>query len=146
LNSESIINFFLWWRRKKAKLPLHLQHGIRGERAAKKLLKKRGMKYLTANFKSDYGEIDLIFRDKDCLVFIEVKTRSQENWTRPATAVDGQKKWRLSKTALYYLRLLKNPRIKFRFDIVEVLLEGERVKEIRHIENAFPLSTPYRYG
>ena len=46
------------------------------------------MKFLTANFRSPRGEIDLVFRDADCLVFIEVKTRSSEDWVRPAAAVD----------------------------------------------------------
>ena len=80
------------------------------------------MKFLTANFRSERGEIDLIFRDGDCLCFIEVKTRSSEDWSRPADAVDARKKKLLSQTALDYLRLIKNPKVKFRFDIVEVLL------------------------
>lgn len=57
-------------------MPLHLQRGQLGERAAKRHLKRQGLKFLTANFRSERGEIDLIFRDRDCLVFVEVKTRS----------------------------------------------------------------------
>lgn len=49
-----------------------------GERAARKHLQGRGLKFLTANFRSARGEVDLIFRDADCLVFVEVKTRSSE--------------------------------------------------------------------
>ena len=49
-----------WWR--GAEKPLHLQHGELGERAAKKQLKRQGLKFLTANFRSPRGEIDLIFR------------------------------------------------------------------------------------
>ena len=70
--------------------PEHLRRGELGERAAKKYLQKLGLKFLAANFRSDRGEIDLIFRDGDCLVFIEVKTRSSEGWTRPAAAVDAR--------------------------------------------------------
>ena len=88
----------------------------------------------------------MIFRDADCLVFAEVKTRSSEEWTRPAAAVDARKRRLLSLTALDYLRLLKNPRVKFRFDIVEVLLAEGAVREIRHLPNSFPLAKPYRYG
>jgi hypothetical protein len=51
-----------------------------------------------------------------------------------------------SQTALDYLRLLKNPRIKFRFDIVEVLLENGAVQQIRHLPNTFTLTAPYRYS
>src|SRR5579871_3015642 len=126
--------------------PEHLRRGRMGELAAKKFLQQQGLKFLAANFRSDRGEIDLIFRDGDCLVFIEVKTRSSEEWTRPAAAVDARKRRLLSQTALDYLHLLKNPPVKFRFDIVEVLLEEGKVRELRHLENSFTLSRPYRYA
>jgi putative endonuclease len=126
--------------------PEHLRRGELGERAAKKYLKRLGLKFLTANFRSARGEIDLIFRDDDCLVFAEVKTRSSEGWTRPAAAVDARKRRLLSQTALDYLRLLKNPPVKIRFDIVEVLLADGAVQEIRHLPNTFPMARPYRYG
>ena len=104
------------------------------------------MKFLAANFKSDRGEIDLVFRDDDCLVFVEVKTRSSEDWVRPAAAVDARKRRLLSLTGLDYLRLLKNPPVKIRFDIVEVLLQDGDVHEVRHLPNTFSMSKPYRYG
>jgi putative endonuclease len=88
----------------------------------------------------------LIFRDGDCLAFIEVKTRSSEDWTRPAAAVNSERRHRLSRCALDYLKLLKNPAVKIRFDIVEVLLTGGDVREIRHLPNTFPMAKPYRYG
>jgi putative endonuclease len=124
----------------------HLRRGVLGERAAKKHLQKNGLKFLAANFRSARGEIDLVFRDGDCLCFVEVKTRSSEEWTRPAAAVDARKRKLLSQTALDYLRLLKNPAVKIRFDIVEVLLADGAVREIRHLPNTFSLSQPYRYG
>ena len=127
-------------------LPEHLRRGELGERVAKKYLQRAGLKFLTANYRSARGEIDLIFREDDCLVFIEVKTRSSEEWTRPAAAVDARKRKLLSQTALDYLRLLKNSKVKFRFDIVEVLLKDGEVSEIRHLPNTFSLSKPYRYG
>ena len=133
------------WFAGKAK-PEHLRRGELGERAAKKFLQRAGLKFLAANYRSEHGEIDLIFRDGDCLCFIEVKTRSSEEWTRPAEAVDARKKKLLSQTALDYLRLLKNPEVKFRFDIVEVLLRDGEVREVRHLPNSFSLSKPYRYA
>ena len=126
--------------------PEHLRRGELGERAAKKFLKQAGLKYLAANIRTERGETDLIFRDADCLVFIEVKTRSSEEWTRPAAKVNARKKRLLSQTALDYLRQLKNPEVKIRFDIVEVLLADGAVREIRHLPNTFPMSKPYRYG
>jgi putative endonuclease len=79
-------------------------------------------------------------------VFVEVKTRSSEAWTRPAAAVNARKKRLLSQTALDYLRLLKNPPVKLRFDIVEVLLQDGEVREVRHLPDTFPMSRGMRYG
>ena len=126
--------------------PEHLRRGALGERAAKKFLRQRGLKFLTANFRSARGETDLIFRDEDCLVFAEVKTRSSEEWTRPAAAVNAARRRRLSLCALDYLRLLNNPPVKIRFDIVEVLLAEGGVREIRHLPNSFEMAKPFRYG
>ena len=133
------------WRR-KGDSPVHLQRGQLGERAARKHLRKSGLKFLTANFRSGRGEIDLVFRDQDCLVFVEVKTRSSEDWTRPAAAVDARKRRLLTQTALDYLKLLRHPKVKIRFDIVEVLLSEGAVREVRHLPNTFSMSAPYRYG
>jgi putative endonuclease len=130
----------------KARSPVHLRRGALGERAARDHLTGLGLKFLTANFRSDRGEIDLIFRDRDCLVFVEVKTRSSEDRVRPAAAVDARKRRRLTQTALDYLRLLKNPEVKVRFDIVEVLLENGLVREVRHLPNSFAMEKPHRYG
>ena len=137
-------NIKAWLVRKE--IPEHLRRGTLGERAARNHLKRLGLKFLTANFGSERGEIDLVFRDDDCLVFVEVKTRSSEDWTRPAAAVDARKRRLLSQTALDYLKLLKNPEVKIRFDIVEVLLTDGAVREVRHLPNTFSLSKPYRYG
>ena len=126
--------------------PEHLRRGALGERTAKKFLQRQGLKFLAANFRSRHGEMDLVFRDGDCLAFIEVKARSSEEWTRPAAAVNAVRRRRLSRTALDYLRLLKNPPVKIRFDIVEVLLMDGRVCEVRHLPNAFAMARPFRYG
>ena len=140
-----------WLERLKLKLggklqPEHLRRGELGERAAKKFLQGRGMKFLTANFDSTRGEIDLVFREADCLVFVEVKTRTIGGWTRPSQAVNKRKRRLLSQTALDYLKLLRAHPVTIRFDVVEVLLEDDVVKEIRHLPNTFSLSAPYIYG
>lgn len=133
--------------------PAHIRLGRVGELAARKHLEQKGLKFLTANFRGRRGEIDLIFKahdeaisgsgftgnDADCLVFAEVKTRTQGQWTRPASAVDARKRKLLSATALSYLREIGSPRMRIRFDIVEVLLRDEAVQEVRHLPNAFPL-------
>ena len=142
MNLPSVIREWL----NKKEIPLSHQHGTLGERAAKKHLKQLGLKFLTANFRSERGEIDLVFRDDDCLVFVEVKTRSNEDWVRPAASVNQRKRRLLCQTALDYLELLKNPEVKIRFDIVEVLLQNSEVREVRHLPNTFPMEKPYRYG
>lgn len=133
-----------WLGRKP--LPEHLRRGQLGERAARKHLRMLGLKFLAANYRSARGEIDLVCREGECLVFVEVKTRSSEDWTRPAAAVDARKRRLLSQAALDYLRELGNPPVKIRFDIVEVLLADGAVREVRHLPNTFGLSAPYRYG
>ena len=146
---RSYFNAMVWgdWLREKLtrREAEHLRRGRLGEKAAKRYLKKAGLKYLTSNFKTQRGEIDLIFRDNECLVFVEVKTRSSEDWVRPAAAVDAGKKRRLSRVALSYLRKLDNRQVKFRFDIVEVLWGEGQAREVRHLPNAFALAKPYRH-
>lgn len=141
-----------WWRRCWARWrgvdagPEHLRRGRLGEEAAKRHLKDRGLGFLAANVRSARGEIDLVFRDGETLVFVEVKTRTVGGWSRPAAAVNATKRRRLSRTALDYLRRLPDPRVRFRFDVVEVLLEDGEVREVRHLPAVFVLSAPYRYG
>jgi putative endonuclease len=115
----------------------HLQRGTLGEKAARDFLAGKGMKFLTANFTSRRGEIDLIFREEDSLVFVEVKTRTEGGWTRPSRAVDRRKRLALARTAEEYLRMLENSQVAYRFDIVEVLLQDGAVTEVRHIRNSF---------
>jgi putative endonuclease len=133
-----------WWGGKEK--PTHLRYGELGERAARRQLQRQGLKFLTANFRSSRGEIDLVCRDSDCLVFVEVKTRSSEEWMRPAAAVNAERRRRLTRAALDYLHQLRNPPVKVRFDIVEVLLEDGAVREVRHLPNSFAMERPYRYG
>ena len=126
--------------------PDHLRKGGLGEKAAERYLSQRGLKLLARNYASGRGEIDLIFRQDQCMVFVEVKTRSKENWSRPAAAVDARKRKLICQTAMDYLRQLHFPKCKLQFDIVEVLLnEAEQVNEIRHLPNAFPMPEPYHY-
>ena len=130
----------------RSQQPEHLRFGKLGERAARRYLQHQGLRFLTANFRSPRGEIDLVLREQDCLVFVEVKTRSSEEWGRPSAAVNRERRRRLSHAALDYLKLLHHPQVRFRFDIVEVLLEGGKVREVRHLPNTFALERPYRYG
>src|SRR5438477_12029852 len=101
----------------------HLGRGVRGERLACRYLKRSGYKILLRNFRGrSGGEIDVVCRDNDTLVFVEVKTRADEDFGRPVEAVDREKQKRISRGALAWLRMLDNPGIFFRFDVVKGLI------------------------
>ena len=126
--------------------PQHLQRGARGEKLACRFLRRKGYKVLYRNFKGHSGgEIDIVCRDNDTLVFVEVKTRTREDYGRPITAVDRQKQKRISRGGLSWLRMLDNPDILFRFDVVEVLIAESAAPRFELIRNAFQLPEPYIY-
>ncbi len=91
------------------------------------------------------GEIDLVCRDGDVLVFVEVKTRTREDFGRPLEAVHRDQQRRISLGALAWLRLLGNPDILFRFDVVEVTMAEEAAPRIERVRDAFSLAEPYLY-
>jgi len=113
-----------------------IQAGHRGQDAAMKFLQFKGMTLLEANFRIPSGEIDLIMRDGEYIVFIEVKYRRNLEYGLPREAIGYRKQQRIKKTALYYIvrRNLQNQ--DFRFDAVE-LLDTSGGLTINHIENAF---------
>jgi putative endonuclease len=139
---------FGWFRKllSGSPLPTHLKRGCLGEDAALEHLRAQGLLLLARNYRGGPGEIDLILRDQECVIFVEVKTRSAGGWLRPAAAVNLRKRKLLSASALHYLRQAGNPRVRIRFDIVEVLLRGGRVSEVRHLANAFPLHGDVTYA
>jgi putative endonuclease len=126
------------------KLPFHIDTGIWGEKQAERFLKKKGYKILGRRVRiGDRDEIDLVARDGEVLVFVEVKTRRREDFGRPMAAVDRDKRHSLSRAALRYLKALKNPKVCFRFDVAEVISEDRNNPEINYIENAFTLDKCY---
>jgi len=76
---------------------------------------------------------------------VEVKTRASEDFGRPFEAVNREKQKRISRGALAWLRMLDNPDIFFRFDVVEVIAVDGAKARVELIKNAFPLSKPYLY-
>lgn len=139
----------LWWRcslRAKVQLQVHgrpmtnAEIGRAGENLASKWLKRHGRKVLYRNFAGPKGgEVDIVCRHRDTLTFVEVKTRTSEKYGRPADAVNVEKQRLIQRGATEWLRMLNNPVLSFRFDIVEVIFaEGER-PVIGVIENAFQL-------
>jgi len=136
------------WLRKLAVNPTaRMALGERGEKFAARYLRRHGYKILIRRFKGRGGQIDLVCRHKDWLVFVEVKTRKGEEYGAPSESVKREKQTHASKTALDYLRLLDHPQVRWRFDIVEVILPdgARRPADIRLIQNAFDLSEPFIY-
>lgn len=114
--------------------------GIAGELLAAKWLTRNGRKVLKCNHDGVFGgELDIVARHGQVLTFVEVKTRTQTAHGRPADAVNAEKRQLIRQGALAWLRLLGNPKISFRFDIVEVLLIPDQKPAIHVIENAFTL-------
>jgi putative endonuclease len=104
----------------------HLAAGRQGEKMAAEHLRRNGYKVLFKNFKPKRGgEIDLVCRDRreNTLVFIEVKTRSTDAFGAPHFAVTQKKRERIMRGAKEWLRMLDDPKVSYRFDIVEVVLD-----------------------
>jgi len=122
----------------------HLRLGRRGEDRAARHLRRSGYKILRRNFRAPRGgEVDLICRHGKELVFVEVKTRSREDFGRPFDAVDKKKRRLITRGAMQWLRMLDMPDITFRFDVVEVISPPSG--EVRIIENAFQLPDDFSY-
>ncbi|MDD2707419.1 MAG: YraN family protein [Verrucomicrobiae bacterium] len=115
-----------------------------GEWQAAKFLQKHGFKILLKGYRCKMGEIDLVAREQDILVFVEVKTRQTIHYGDPASAVTPQKQRHICRVALDYLRRLRNPEIPVRFDIVEVVPDGSSAR-CTHYRDAFAMSEPYIY-
>ncbi len=132
------------FRRKRQ--PHHLRQGEWGERQAERILRRKGYRLIGRRVRvGRRDEIDLIARDGDVLVFVEVKTRADERFGSPAAAVDRRKRRLLSRAAIRYINHLKRPPDFVRFDIVEVIgCEGAARPVIRHIPGAFTLEGHYR--
>ncbi|MEO8439805.1 MAG: YraN family protein [Spartobacteria bacterium] len=124
----------------------HLRLGARGEKLAARYLRRQGFKVLYRHFRGRQGgEIDLVCRDRDTLVFVEVKTRTREDYGRPLEAIKSSQQRRISLGALAWLRLLGNPDVLFRFDVVEITMAEGGKPRIELVCNAFQLSEPYIY-
>ena len=115
------------------------QFGKRSEALAAKHLKKNGYKILCKNYRTKLGEIDLIAKDRDTLVFIEVKARRTMHYGHPKWSVTPQKQRKISMTALHYLKASRLHDVKARFDVVTICYDG-RHPEFEIVKNAFELA------
>ncbi|SFG40650.1 putative endonuclease [Desulfotomaculum arcticum] len=109
--------------------------GIQGEDIAAQYLQKKGLVILERNFRCRLGEIDIIARDGDCLVFIEVKTRSSDRFGLAQDSITRQKIYKVRRLAQAYLAQRSFSGLNVRFDVVAV--NSAREIKVTHIENAF---------
>ena len=110
--------------------------GDRSENLAARYLRDLGYKVLVRNFESGVGEIDIICRDGETLVFVEVKSRTKDDPT-PEEQVNGQKQHQITKAAKSYLTRYGVPQPPARFDVVAVVWPEGKSPQIRHTKNAF---------
>lgn len=111
--------------------------GSQGEDIAIRFLKKKGMRILARNYKTPYGEIDIIAREGNTIVFIEVKTRTTNSFGQPVEAISGRKQKTLGLVALHYLTNGKT-HLPARFDIVSIMLK-QGGYDVEHLRDAFEL-------
>ena len=109
-----------------------------GEKLALKKIKRLGYKFIAKNYRCPLGEIDLIARDGDCLVFIEIKTRRGRSIGYAKEAINKRKMRQISKVALVYMKANNCCDVKARFDVIAINIKGDR-EEIEVIPDAFEL-------
>lgn len=112
--------------------------GIQGERIAERWLLRQGWRVIQRRYRSGHRDIDLVAANGQTVAFVEVKTRRGEAFGGPVEAVNWKKKRELSRSALTWIDRHGRPGETYRFDVVGILVSGERVR-VRHVENAFLL-------
>lgn len=131
----------MFWPFRRRELPL----GVKGEKLAKRHLRRAGMKILATNYRCPAGEADLIVLDfstrkthgAETVVFVEVKTRSSDRYVDPEAAVDEDKRRQVRRVSAYYLRHHDAAGFALRFDIVSIVIRDGQQPQIRHIRDAF---------
>lgn len=116
-----------------------ISKGAVGEVLAARFLRDNGYEILAGNYRSRFGEVDIIAADDEYIVFVEVKSRAENSYYLPREAVTAEKQRRIIKTALYYIAHKPDPR-QMRFDVIEIITaKGEPMKalDIHHIPNAY---------
>jgi putative endonuclease len=115
--------------------------GLQGERLAERFLKQRGLKTLARRYSTPVGELDLVMRAAETIVFVEVKTQRDRAFKDPQEQVTPAKRRRLLKAARWYLNHKHCEDQPCRFDILAVVLPEDGEAEIEHFPDAF---TPAR--
>lgn len=136
----SLLSCWLRWRRSVPAAQRPLDLGLWGEDRAADHLRRSGWKILGRRVRPNRrDELDLVASRNGVLAFVEVKTRTDERFARPAAAVNAPKRHALNRAARAYLRRAHYPDMLYRFDIIEVVGRPDTAPpQIRHLESAFP--------
>lgn len=111
--------------------------GKLGEETAAKFLISKGYKVLTKNFRNRIGEIDIIAEEAGDIVFIEVKARTSNNFGTAIEAVNSRKQAKIRQVALCYISNIGGTQRNYRFDVVTVNIQENKVIQLELIKNAF---------
>jgi len=114
------------------------EFGELGERIAERWLKRHGWRVVQRRFRNGHRDIDLVVERDGTVAFVEVKARRGDHFGGPLEAVNWSKQRELARSASVWIDRHGRPSDSYRFDVVGVLVEGERVR-IRHVPNAFAL-------
>ena len=114
------------------------EFGELGERIAEKWLRRNGWRVVQRRFRSGHRDIDLIVERDDTVAFVEVKARRGSRFGDPVEAVNWSKQKELVRSASVWIDRHGRASESYRFDVVGVLVEGERVR-VRHVPNAFSI-------
>ena len=129
----------MFWKQKTGPSPQTT--GQWGETQALHHLAEHGYRIVATNYRTRYGEIDIIAQDGETLVFIEVKCRSHHGFGSALEAVDFRKQQRICRVAIEYLQSHRGGEGGARFDVIAVHRQsGKGPAVIEHIENAFDFS------
>ena len=111
--------------------------GILGEKLARDFLVEKGYAIVETNFRCPEGEVDIVAQDKDCLVFIEVRTKRSHSFGTPEESITPTKKEKLRIAAATYRQTHDDLPLLWRIDFVAVELDNKnKPLRIAHIENA----------
>ncbi|HEX8944854.1 MAG TPA: YraN family protein [Gemmatimonadaceae bacterium] len=114
------------------------EFGELGERIAERWLRRRGWRVLQRRFRNGHRDIDLVVEREGTVAFVEVKARRGLAFGDPVEAVNWSKQKELVRSASVWIDRHGRPTESYRFDVVGVLVEGDRVR-VRHVPNAFSL-------
>ena len=117
-------------------MTLQKEIGDKGEKLAQEYLRKKGFLILETNWRYKRAEIDIIAKDADTLVFVEVKTRSYDYFGSPDSFVGAQKEEFMTGAAHIYMEQIDHD-WEVRFDVISVLMAAQRPPELTHIRGAF---------